>query len=386
MKTLLFLLLFSSFFILEKAYSQQITYSFEGLERKYLYYEPTNLPDNAPLIVVMHGYGDNNSAIRNYSGMNNIADIYGFAVCYPRGTRDNNGNGSRFFNVGYDFNLGIDTVNDLGFIEALAVYLQQTHNLDPQRTYATGMSNGGDMCYKIACHGSGVFKAVAPVAGMVLQSIVNTNSNYTPIPILEIHGTEDNVTYWEGDMNNIDGWGAYPSIPNMIDYFADLNGSTTTIIDTLPNSNTTDGSNVIREKYSQIGSNCNQVWLYKIIGGGHDWPGASGNMDINPGVEMVQFFEEVYCANTTGITSEPIFDISIYPNPSSDVLNIETNLHMGLTEIHFYSSIGQCVKSISCTLNTTMSVSLTELPDGIYYIKLTSKNIVLTKKVVIKRD
>ena len=137
MKALLFLLLFSFFFILEKAYSQQITYSFDGLERQYLYYEPTNLPDNAPLIVVMHGYGDNNSAIRNYSGMNNIADIYGFAVCYPRGTLDHNG--SRFFNVGYDFNLGIDMVNDLGFIEALAVYLQETQNLDPQRTYATGM-------------------------------------------------------------------------------------------------------------------------------------------------------------------------------------------------------------------------------------------------------
>jgi hypothetical protein len=44
------------------------------------------------------------------------------------------------------------------------------------------------------------------------------------VPILEIHGTNDNVTYYDGDPNNNDGWGAYPSIPETIDFFVNLFG------------------------------------------------------------------------------------------------------------------------------------------------------------------
>ena len=125
------------------------TFNYSSLDREYIYYEPAGLTINAPLIFVMHGYSDDASIIELYSGFNAIADSAGFAVCYPRGTIDYLGN--RFFNAGYDFHLGVETVDDLGFLETLAEYLQTTHGLDPNRTYATGLSNGGDMCYKIAC-------------------------------------------------------------------------------------------------------------------------------------------------------------------------------------------------------------------------------------------
>ena len=53
----------------------------------------------APLVVVLHGYTGSASGIKNYSEMNAIADLNGFAVCYPQGTIDDFG--STFFNVGY---------------------------------------------------------------------------------------------------------------------------------------------------------------------------------------------------------------------------------------------------------------------------------------------
>ena len=53
--------------------------------------------------------------------MNDIADEYGFAVCYPRGTVDDSGN--RFWNVGYDFHPN-ETVDDVDFLKELAIYLQ----------------------------------------------------------------------------------------------------------------------------------------------------------------------------------------------------------------------------------------------------------------------
>ena len=42
------------------------------------------------------------------------------------------------------------------------------------------------------------------------------------------------------------------------------------------------------EKYLN-GINNNEVWYYEVVGGGHDWPGASGNMDINASEEVWNF-------------------------------------------------------------------------------------------------
>ena len=66
-------------------------------------------------------------------------------------------------------------------------------------------------------------KAVAPVAGMILQDILDECQDSNPIPIFEIHGSEDNITPISGDPYNNDGWVAYPSIPFTINYFSEKN-------------------------------------------------------------------------------------------------------------------------------------------------------------------
>jgi len=259
-----------------------------GKTRQYIYYSPSNLQAKAPLVFVLHGYTDNALSFQDHSAMNAIADEYGFAVCYPQGTIDFRGN--RFWNVGYDFHKGV-TIDDVDFLVQLAQCLQNEHSLSPQNTFATGMSNGGEMCYLLACEASNIFKAVAPVAGMMLQKIFNNCNSKRPIPIFEIHGTSDEINRFEGDINSNDGWGAYPDIPFTINYWIEINGCISTQIDTLPNISTIDSSIVISEKYIN-GINGNQVWLYKIINGGHDWPGSSGNKDINAGREIWLFFTE----------------------------------------------------------------------------------------------
>ena len=70
-----------------------------------------------PLVIVMHGYGGDANSIRNYSEMNQFADQYGFAVCYPRGTVDDGGN--RFWNVGYAFHPN-ETVDDVSYLTQLS--------------------------------------------------------------------------------------------------------------------------------------------------------------------------------------------------------------------------------------------------------------------------
>ena len=67
-----------------------------GVERTYRLHLPANLPDNAPLVIVLHGYGGD--ANPEAFGMNATADRHGFAVCYPQGERDSRG--KRGWNVG----------------------------------------------------------------------------------------------------------------------------------------------------------------------------------------------------------------------------------------------------------------------------------------------
>ena len=65
------------------------TCTVDGLERTYRLYLPEGVPDNAPLVFVLHGYGGNFNLDRY--GMNEAADRHGFAVCYPQGVKDGRG-------------------------------------------------------------------------------------------------------------------------------------------------------------------------------------------------------------------------------------------------------------------------------------------------------
>ena len=257
--------------------------------REYIYYHASSASPNCPLVMVFHGYSGDAQGIMNYSKFNELAEEFGFAVCYPQGTLD--GSNTSFFNVGYDFQTN-QTVDDVAFVESLVDSLQAMYSLSDQDVFSTGMSNGGDFSYMLACQASETFKAIAPVAGMIMQEIMDDCNPVNEVSILEIHGTQDNVTYWQGDPNNNDGWGAYPSIPNTISFFTSLYGLTELNSTGFPDIDPTDGSIVKSDKFTEIGS-CSQVWLYTVDGGGHDWPGADGNMDISASREAWLFFEQL---------------------------------------------------------------------------------------------
>ena len=287
--------------------AQYTDFEHDGDTRQYIYYEPETLNQQMPLVIVMHGYTGDANSIKNYSEMNDFADQYGFAVCYPRGTVD--GGGNRFWNVGYAFHQN-ETVDDVGYLTELTQYLQQTNGLNPDYTFATGMSNGGEMCYMLACQAYDTFKAVAPVAGMILQDILDDCDAAPAIPVFEIHGSQDGVTPLAGDPDNNDGWGSYPSIADTIDYFVEKNGCTTLVEGSVPNTDTSDGSFIVSEKYIN-GVNQNEVWYYKVVGGGHDWPGSGGNMDIEAGEQAWLFFQNYIDNNVVVLDLDAAISVDV---------------------------------------------------------------------------
>lgn len=275
----------------------------EGVEREYIIHVPENLTEDFPIVFVIHGYTGSAEGIAAYTGMNSIAEREGFIAVYPQGTIDSNGN--TFFNVGYEFN-DDSSINDVSFIRELVRSISQEFNLKRKKAFATGMSNGGDMSYLLACTSSDLFKAVAPVAGVLMKGLKDSCELSSPVPIFEIHGTADKISLFEGDLNNEGGWGAYYDLPSTIDFFAERYQLTNKSVKQMTSKESGADYDIFFERLWTDDLE-EEVWMYRIEDGRHVWPGikfnwwdnplawfyfGSGNEDINASEEIWAFFKK----------------------------------------------------------------------------------------------
>lgn len=285
-KTLfLFLLVLATCGIHAQKIENTLAFNVNGRSRVYYLHIPKNIGKNAPLVFVLHGYGGTAKEMIEFSGMNNVADKNGFAVCYPQGNFGADNKNS--WNAGYSN----DNVDDVKFLTELAAFLQKKYVLSKQNTFCTGMSNGADMCYVLACKRPDVFAAVAPVAGCMMENTFDNCNPATTIPVFEIHGTDDEITLWMGDANYSEKYGAYLGTRKIVDFWLKHNDCNQSEMEVLPDTNKDDKSYVVAEKYTG-NSIRNQVWLYTLVGGKHDWPGSWGNMDITAAEEIWSFFQQ----------------------------------------------------------------------------------------------
>ena len=283
--------------------SEERTIIHEGVEREFLVHIPDNLTEDSPIVFVIHGFTGSAKQIMEYSGMNAVADREGFMVIYPQGTTDSGGN--TFFNVGYEFHKD-STINDVSFIRDLFILLSEEYGLKRKQGFATGMSNGGDMSYLLACTSSDLFRAVAPVAGSLMSKTKDECDTQSPVPIFEIHGTGDQITLFDGDMDNVGGWGAYYDLPSTISFFADAYNLDEKFTKMITKKGEDSDYDIYFERHWSQDSN-EEVWMYKIVEGRHVWPGftinwwenpifwyyfGSGNEDINASEEVWSFFKK----------------------------------------------------------------------------------------------
>lgn len=252
------------------------TFNHNGVEREYIFYKPNELKQNAPLVFVLHGYTSNAEAIQWYSGMNNMADANGFAVCYPQGTPDYSGT------THWNARLSISQTDDIGFLSELAGLLQEEHNLDPGKTFVCGMSNGGYMSYTLACEAPEIFKAVASVTGTMSGYSWENCDPSEPVPVLQISGVNDQIVPIDGSMSAVGGWGGAPHMDKVIDYWSHLNGCTTT--DSLFLSEKTNAY------YHRDCTKNHEVWYYKIDDWGHEWPSLYDDTGTNANEAIWSFF------------------------------------------------------------------------------------------------
>lgn len=251
---------------------------YKGNTYTYHLYRPANLPERAPLVVMFHGYGSHSKPERY--GLNQVADRYGFAVCYPRGPKDFKDKSC--WDVGYEFHREKGWKrDDVGFACRLVHYLQKEYDFSRKNVFATGHSNGGEMCYLLAYKHPELFAAVAPVSGLTMEWMYRSLKAKCPVSLFEIHGTKDKTSAWEGDPTNEGGWGAYIAVPQAIGYWVAVNRCTHCEREELPLMR----NKVIAHRYLG-GTNGSEVWLYEVVGGGHSW----ADKDLDVGEHLWKFF------------------------------------------------------------------------------------------------
>ncbi len=340
-----------------------------GLTRDYLLYVPALYTGTTavPLVINLHGYTSSNLEQAFYGDFRSIADTANFLIVHPNGTLD--GQGNRFWNT---FG-GASTVDDVGFIADLIISLQATYNLDANRIYATGMSNGGFMSYALACELNDRIAAIASVTGSMITPELAACDPARPVPVMEIHGTADaTVPYTGGTLLG------FVPIPTLVAAWAGFNHcNPTPTITQVPNTNTTDGCTAEHAVYTggDLGST---VEHYKVIGGAHTWPGSAfiigvTNQDFSASREIWRFFSQYKLDQLTATqtSGSGVYGWSVFPNPLGDYVMLQASASLPVAEhVQVYDSIGRLIEMRKQVQSNTR-LETGDWKDGLYLIVIT---------------
>ena len=264
------------------------TINVNGVNREFILYIPSTYDSiNAvPLMLNFHGWTMSASDQMNLSDMRALAESEKFILVYPQGTKfKNRFYGSTHWNVG-SWTTGSNS-DDLGFVDKLIDHVSVNYNIDLERIYACGYSNGGFFSHELACNLSNKIAAIGAVsANMSTRTKDNCNPSH-PTPVVTVSGTNDNEVSYDG--TNFEGQISHNEVLN---YWINYNQTDSSpIISDLQNINTVDGSTVKLYQYKN-GNNDVEIEHYKIINGGHDWPGTLGNMDIDANSVIWRFVSQ----------------------------------------------------------------------------------------------
>ena len=245
-----------------------------GDDREYLQSIPPSYDPSkpAPLILNFHGFSSNMHQQALYSRMNEKAGAKGYVVLTP------NGSGRLLLRWSFPPLPGSDA--DLAFVKAMLARTQRGLCLDTKRIFATGISNGAIFSTALVCELRGQLAAIAPVAGVNVTRPCADGS--PPTAVIAFHGTADPLVPYHGGAyfsgvrafsGSLGAQGRGPGrvqarpVDDAVADWARFDGCGT------PASTTAvapDVDHVVSPGCPPSGA----VELYRVVGGGHTWPGA----------------------------------------------------------------------------------------------------------------
>jgi polyhydroxybutyrate depolymerase len=271
------------------AWDSTVVIVVNNTKRTALLHVPPNAKFPLPLVFDWHGMALDAKEQRGLSDLDRVADKEGFAVVYPQGLARAEVYGFKL--GGYTHNAGgccsaanMDnhTTDDVGFSRAILSEIAKNVSIDLKRVFSTGFSNGGFMSNRLACEASDIFAAIAPVSGILAPNPnpgMQSTEQFTckpkrPVPVLHIHGTEDELVDYDG--NEAYEW---DSVLAYISGWNKRNGCKTVSRTSFSNSSSSTHNNIT------CTSGCAEmrnVTLCTIHGGTHAWPGGTCGGALGP--------------------------------------------------------------------------------------------------------
>jgi polyhydroxybutyrate depolymerase len=247
----------------------------DGRARTYRVYAPEGVTRPMPLVFSFHGFLGTASMQENYTLFTPVAAREKFIVVYPDGlkkrwspTRPAAGAAAA----------PDGTPDDIAFVLALIDDVAAQYPVDRGRVFATGMSNGGLLCYALAAEAGSSFAGIAPVAGGLMEANAAHLPSTNRISLLAIQNDKDRLVPFEGGSfshgrRNDSSLSTMLPTTNTVERFRILNGCADTPqkID-LPDADPKDGTTTQITRYPP-GPGGFKVELWVIHGGGHCWPG-----------------------------------------------------------------------------------------------------------------
>ena len=248
------------------------TIQMETGNRSYTVVMPAVPQKAAPLLLAFHGSNQTGKKFLAFSGnvFDELVQEHGFVVVYPDGYKGH-WNDAR---LSSNFPTRKAGTNDVAFTKALIDEMGIKQNIDADKVYIAGYSNGGQMVIRLIHEwpypfaGAMIISATQPLAENFMVA-----SREMSLPILLIHGTADPIVPYNGGIASL--WGFNPrgrglSACETAEYYARRNH-----IDSKPTTSTLEKGrkNVLEvtvEEYHEIGKY--PVKLISIHGGGHVVP------------------------------------------------------------------------------------------------------------------
>jgi len=252
-----------------------------GLDREYILYVHPRYKHNrpTPLVFLFHGFTQTPENMLWYSNMAAFADAFKFILVVPKGIGFDETTLS--WNAGSGFTpasmMGID---DVTFVADMIEEITEDYCVHPKRIFATGLSNGAALSYRLSCELSDLIAAIGPVAvadmSLVLDYVSCDPSR--PVPVIAFNGTADPFIPWNGGagfLTLFDPSILYPPVPEMIEALADRNGCSDKTKVVYQNGDVT----CIAYEHCTDDATVKHC---AIDGGGHNWPGAVDMCQIDP--------------------------------------------------------------------------------------------------------
>jgi polyhydroxybutyrate depolymerase len=243
---------------------------YDGITRSYRVHIPPDVNTFTALVLVLHGGGGTGKhteqELTQYD-FNRLSEEHGFIVVYPDGIENR-------WNDGRTENNPVTDVDDVGFLTTLIDSLTEEFSIDTNNVFSTGISNGGQMSYRLACERTEYFKAIAPVVSALHEGLFTYCTPLHPLSVFIIAGTDDPLVPYNGGpitfLNRT--YGAVRSMNETVQFWVTHNNCTKTpLISELPDIDPKNGCIVTTYEYAN-GLGNTTVLFYSINGGGHTWP------------------------------------------------------------------------------------------------------------------